>query len=236
MPNTTFRLVAERYRDSGTDRRWRKIIAIALVVITVAAAVTVFRRDVDWESRNNEARRLGLVADRNGNFNSARRHYENALANDPYDWETHFDLANILMKRLNDLEGALRHFLYTLAYAPEPAVIEAAERDVRILRLIRSGHLENPQDALNDLYMAAEARTSELFAHRLSVDLRDDSDAYWRGWTSRGRGTVTLMRISDSHDGFFDAYLELEFSDETSMSMHMKAPIRDIWRIRLSFP
>ncbi|MCC8108708.1 MAG: tetratricopeptide repeat protein, partial [Planctomycetes bacterium] len=106
MPNTTFRLVAERYRDSGTDRRWRKIIAIALVVITVAAAVTVFRRDVDWESRNNEARRLGLVADRNGNFNSARRHYENALANDPYDWETNFDLANILMKRLNDLEGA----------------------------------------------------------------------------------------------------------------------------------
>ncbi len=44
------------------------------------------------------------------------------------------------------------------------------------------------------------------------------------------------MTIVSGHDGFYDAALELNFPDLTSMSMHLRAPIRDIWRLDLSFP
>ncbi len=207
-----------------------------LVALTLAAAYLVFTRDVNWERRNRSARLEGLSAVHNGNYQAARDFYQIALANHPYDWRTHFDLANILAHRLNDQEGALRHYLYTLAYCPESTVLARARGEVEILRLVRSGELEDPNDALDDMFDTAEAGTRHLFERRLSLPVRVESEAYWRGWRMRERGRMTNLRIRARSENLYDAYVVVEYPDGTLMSMHFMAQPRDIWRVSLSFP
>lgn len=236
MSNTIYRLSSERYRAKSGDDPLRRWAALMLVLLCIVAAFLVFSRDVSWESRRREARALGLTAEHNGNYEAARRHFEAAVANHPYDWETHLSLANILNYRLNDPDNALRHYLYALAYAPEPSLLRDAQNEVDVLNLVRRGQIENPHDALDDIFAALEANAESLFYRRLSIVLRADAKAFWDGWKQRGRGTVSGVRIVSRHDGFYDAMVELDFPDETAMSVHLYCPLGDIWRLELSFP
>lgn len=236
MSNTEYRLISERYRAKGGGDPFRRWLALILVVVSISAAVLIFSRDTAWESRRKEARRLGLAAENGGRFPEARAHYETALVNHPYDWRTHLSLANLLNHRLNAPEDALRHYLYALAYAPEPALLAEAGKQVEILKLMRRGELENPHDAIEDMFLAMEAGAESIFYRRLSIILRHDAGAYWEGWRRRGRGTVTRMRIVGHRDGFYDALAELDFPDETSMSLHLYCPLKDIWRLEVGFP
>lgn len=236
MSNTIYRFTSDRYRKKGGDDPLRRWAALMLVLICVVAAFLIFTRDIAWEPRRREARGLGLTAEHNGNYAVARIQYETALANHPYDWETHLSLANLLNYRLNDQDNALRHYLYALAYSPEPSLLRDAQSEVEILKLIRRGEIENPYDAIDDIFSAVESNAETLFYRRLSIVLRRDAKAFWEGWRKRGRGTVSGVRIVSRHDGFFDAQIELDFPDATSMSIHLYSPLRDIWRVELSFP
>lgn len=235
MAITSIRRITDSSR-AGPNNPLRRWLAIALVVFSIGSAVWIFNRDVDWEVRRREARNQGLTAFNNGNMEEARRQFEMALINQPYDWETHFSLANVLNNHLGDSEGALRHFLYALAYAPDISELPNIEAKIAVLRMIHSGELENPLDALEDMFMAVEANSPNVFRRRLSPKLRDDFTAYWEAWRRRGRGMVTYYHVDSEHNGFYDAVLEMDFGDDTTMSMHFYCPVRDIWRLELSFP
>lgn len=232
MAHTTTRF--RRRRGAGNGVRFWFALALALGAGT--AAWTVLTRDVDWPTRNRDARAQGRTAENNGNYPLARARYETALANHPYDWETHLRLANLLNHRLNDQDDALRHYLYALAYSPDPAIVAETEAKIRILRLLRTGELEDPQNALEDMFVAAETDTENLFFRRLEAGLRPGRESYWNGWRERGRGVVAYSRVEAGREGMYDAVLELEFPDGTTMSLRLRCPLRDIWRLSLSFP
>lgn len=237
MHNTELRMISDRRRARrGPGAPLRRWLAVFLVLASIAAAYAILGRDVDWQSRNRTARKRGDTANHNGNYEAARAHYEAALANNPYDWETHLALADILAHKLNVPDSALRHYSFALAYSPEPSIVEGARQEVTILRLMRAGELENPYDAVVDMFRAMEEGTKELFTRRLSIGLRNETDAFWEAWKARGRGSISSMKIVSGHDGFYDAALELDFPDDTTLLMHFRCPLRDIWRLDLSFP
>lgn len=235
MAGTTLRFISERKQGEGRGRglRW---LALLLGVVAVVAAYLVFSRDVDWRTRNLDEKGLGETAYSNGNYMVARQHLLSAIANDPYDWEAHYQLASIMNRRLNDHEGALKHYLLALAYSPESSIVEPVRREISILRLIRSGELENPLEAIEDMFQCIESNARHTFMRRLELRLRRDGSAYWDGWRLRGRGKITGVTITSNHDGLYDAAIELQFPDQTSMLLHLQCPLRDIWRINLSFP
>jgi tetratricopeptide (TPR) repeat protein len=214
-------------------RRW---LALVLIVLSLGAAVWVFNRDIDWKVRGREARILGLAAENDGDFATARRCFEAAVANNPYDWESHLSLADLLYHRLNDNSGALRHYYYALAYAADPDLRERVDEKVAILGMLRTGALENPVDALEEMELSVAEGAGGPFQRRLAPRLRQELSAYRAAWEQRGRGTVVYRNITNLRNGFYDAVLELDYADGTSMSMHFLCPIRDIWRLELSFP
>jgi hypothetical protein len=236
MPSTSVRRRSDTEHIEKPGVALRRWLATGLFVFAMASAIAVWCRDVDWEKRQHEARAMGRTAETNGNYQRARQYYEAALANHPYDWESHFSLAKILNHHLNDQDDALRHYLYAMAYSPESAVVANARQETVILELVRSGEIENPLDAVEDMFMAVEAGAREAFALRLSPALRKSADIYWRAWKKRGRGTPVFSRVHNERDGFFDAVVELDFPDGTSMSMHLHCPYLDIWRLDVSFP
>lgn len=236
MSYTTMRRLDDSERLKGLSNPSRRWIALSLTALSLAAAYLLLSRDIDWEKRRREARALGVTAQTNANHLEARRYYEMALSNHPYDWETHLSLAVVLNHYLNDYDNALRHYLYALAYATDNSVIEQAQKEIEILKLIRSGELENPVHALEDMFSAVEANAGLSFRRRLSFELSGDFFAYWNAWGKRGRGTPVYCRIESRRDGFYDAMIELEFPDGTSMSMHLQSTRQDIWRLELSFP
>jgi tetratricopeptide (TPR) repeat protein len=235
MP-TTLRLISDRRRHRGSGNPVRRALALVLAVAVIAAAYFVFSRDIDWENRSRKARQQGLNAYYNGDFGLARKHYEAALADNPYDWMTHRSLANLLFRRLNEPEDALRHYLYSEAFSPELGVNEEVKGDVEIIRLVRSGELENPRDAIDEMFQSVDAGAIAAFMRRLSPNLREDRLAYWDGWNRRGRGVLTRMVIVSNNNGFYDAFVEMQFADGAAMSMHLICQLRDIWRVELSFP
>lgn len=233
MGNSTLRLNSDARRTQGPGSPFRRWLAVGLVLTAVAVAWFVFRRDVTWPARSRDAYRLGATAAHVGNFSLAREHFETALANHPYDWTVHHALANVLFHQLNDQDNALRHYLYTLAYSPDPAVDETVRAKIDVIRLMRAGELENPHDALEDMFLAVENDAEAAFRRRV---VADNGAPYWQAWKARGRGRVTNMRITSSHDGFYDSVLEIAFPDDTGMAMHFLCPLRDVWRLELSFP
>lgn len=236
VANVSTRRSNEPEDSMGIAPAARRGLALLLIATAVFAAYNVLSRDVDWETRGSEARQRGLTAEGNGNYELARRHYESALANHPYDWETHLFLAKVLNYHLNDYDAALRHYYRALAYSPDPSINEETQTAIDILRRIRSGELENPLDALEDMFFCVDAGTKRLFSRRLSIPLREELDAYWAAWNRRGPGKVTYCRVTAGRDGFYDAMVELDFDNDTSMSMRFMCPSKDIWRLELSFP
>lgn len=214
-------------------RRW---LAFFLVVASAGAAFWLLGRDIDWESRRREARRRGVEAEYNGNNELARRCYETALANNPYDWTTHLALARLLDRRLGDVTGALRHYLYTLAYTSDPSAEAEAREAVVILRMIRQGVLESPVHALEDMFLAVESGAEYAFSRRLGPGLREDLRVYWDAWNERGRGTVSYQVIDMIDEGHYDASLSVVFPNNVSMSMRLLCEKNDVWRLDLSFP
>lgn len=235
MGGTTVRFTSDRKRGPGRGG-WRRWLALLLGLLAVAGALTLFTRDVNWRARSHEAKRRAVGAYHNGNYEAARDAFIEALENNPYDWESHHRLAGLLNHRLNDPEGALRHYLYTMAYSPDSDIVEPTKREINILRLIRSGELENPVEAIEDMFQSVESNAPKAFMRRLEEQLRRDGDAYWHGWTQRGRGTVVWTKITSNHEGLYDAAVGITFPDETAMLLHMQCPLRDIWRVDLSFP
>lgn len=213
-----------------------RLLAMALVVVSATAAYVVLTRDVDWDRRSRAQRHLGDTAVVNGRFKEARVHYQEALADNPYDWRVHLALADILSHKLNAPVEALRHYLLTLAYSPTPSIQETVSSEVAILRLIHSGELENPFDAVEDMFQAVEQDAERLFTMRLSDELRGSSDVYWNAWTQRSRGGIADVQIVAGQDGMYDAAVELVFPDMTGLRLHLRCSLRDVWRMDLSFP
>ena len=235
MP-TTLRLISDHHRNKGPGDPVRQAAALALALGALAAAYLVFSRDIDWENRAEKARQQGVIAYYNDDFELTRKYYETALANNPYDWMTHRSLANLLFRRLNDPTAALRHYLYSQAFSPEPGVNAEVKEEVDIIRLMRSGELENPRDAIDEMFQSVEAGAVAAFMRRLSTNLREDRLTYWDGWLRRGRGIVTRVVITSNKNGFYDAFVEMQFADGAAMSMHLMCQLRDVWRLELSFP
>lgn len=237
MQTTEIRRKSERgrLRSLPGDRLWR-YAAIGLLILAVSAGWAVLSRDTGWELRSRAARAHGDTANRNGRYGDARLSYEAALRDDPYDWNTHLALADILAHKLNDPLSALRHYTYALAYSANPAIVDPARHEIAILGLLRSGELENPRDAAEDMFLAAGAAAKDAFAARLSPALAPHAEEFFEAWRTRGRGTVAGMRISSGADGFYDAALEVDFPGGTTMLMHLRAALRDVWRLDVSMP
>ena len=237
MANTEPRVMSDRKRiRSGQGDSLRRWLALFLLLTALVAAYAALSRDTKWEERSRASRLQGDTAYHNGNYQTARTLYETALADNPYDWETRLALANILAKNLNAPDDALKHYTLALAYSPEPSIVDDTQHQTAILHLLRSGELENPQDAIEDMFVAIETDAKHLFTRRLALSLRHETDKFWDAWKKRGRGAITNMTIINAHDGSYDASLELDFPDSTAMSLHLRSPLRDLWRLDLSFP
>ncbi|MCC8190803.1 MAG: hypothetical protein LIP77_09260 [Planctomycetes bacterium] len=219
-----------------TDGLLRPLAAVTALAAVICAAVFLFSRDVHWQRRQRAFSRQGRLAEDNGNYDIARHYYLMALANNPYDWQTHYTLATMLNHQVSDYQHAVRHYYYALAYASDPTVLDASRKEVELLQLVLSGELESPLDAMEDLFLAVEAGAPESFTARLSLRLRPDAAVYWQAWNRRGRGRVTHTHISGGRDGFFNARVDVDFPDGTSMSMHLLSPLHDLWRLDVSFP
>lgn len=215
------------------ERRWPVFL---LVAFTAVAALYVFTRDTHWERRNLEARARGLEAEYNGHYAAARGYFETALRNNPYDWETHLSLAENLRHRYNDIDQALRHYLFVLTYTPDPLVSAEVNQIVEVLKLMREGALENPADAVEDMFLAVEETSRVVFRQRLTKELIPDAALYYQGWLERGRGQIVFSAIQSLGEGNYDAMVEMAFEDGTSMSMLFHCRLHDIWRLKFSFP
>lgn len=224
--------VRRRFFGKHTRRR----LALAFLALSAVAAIWLLGRDTEWRTRQTEARAAGLIAQDNGDHAAAKVYFEAALANNPYDWESHLLLADLLNHRLNDNAGALRHYFYALAYGPGGDVGETALREVHILRLIQDGDLEDPEDAVEDMFRAVEAGAEDAFRQRLASAPRELGAHYWSAWSERGRGAVDRTHVHSGHDGFYVAVMELRFADGTVMSVQLRCSLRDIWRLELGFP
>jgi tetratricopeptide (TPR) repeat protein len=224
---------SNRRRRHGGLQFWA---ALVLALVAGTAAWLVFSCDIDWPARNRAARRLGLAAEDAGDFPRARAHYEAALADNPYDWNTRLSLANLLNHRLGVRDEALRQYLLALAYSPDHEIIPATEEEIRILRLIRSGELEDPSLAVDDIFAAAGTGAKWLFLRRLDPTLRAGGESYWEGWKRRGRGEIRYSHVASGHNGLYDAVLELAFPDGAVMAVRLRCPLRNTWRLSLSFP
>lgn len=212
---------------------WPAAIGVALLL---AAAILLFSRDIQWLSRARAARARAAAGALNGQIEVARDSYGEALNNDPYDWEDHLSLARILYHWLDDHENALRHYLYARAYCHDPAVGEEIDRAVAILSLMREGGLEDPGDALEDMFAAVEADSEFLFRQRLTGAPLRDSDLFWRAWRERGRGKVIYHSITPEPDGGYDAMIGIDYPDGVNMNLRLTSRRHDIWRLYLSFP
>lgn len=232
----TMRRTGDGGRVRGVGNPGRRWLALALIVLSMGAAGWIFNRDIDWDARRREARILGLEAANDGDFETARHRFEIAVANNPYDWESHLSLADILYHHLNDTPGALRHYYRVLAYNADFELDEEVGEKIAILTMLRTGALENPVDALTDMEISVEEGAKAAFQRRLAPRLRRELEAYWDSWEQRGKGKVVYRNITNLRNGFYDAVLELDYQDGTSMSMHFLCPVRDIWRLELSFP
>ncbi len=222
-----------RTKDAGRSvHAWAAVI---LLLSAIVLAAWLVGRDTDWEERSAAERESGLSTLANYRFPEAKVHFETALGINPYDWATHLSLAQVLSRHLNDNAGALKHYLLALAYAPEDADLKPLTDQVDILSLIRSGFMEDPTDAVEDMFMAVEAGVKSAFYRRLSPRLRGDFAAYWEAWNLRGRGKVVFRRIA-REGGDYDALLAIAFADQTTMSMHFHCIARESWRLDVSFP
>ncbi len=234
---TTIR--TRRFHGAANSRAW---LALAVACAAAAAAWLVFTRDVGWPVRARDARIRGRQAEAAANYAGARAFYEAALADNPYDADTHLRLARLLSRRLLDRAAAHREYLYALAYSPDPMIIPDVEAEMRILTLLQSGELEAPENAIADMTAAVEAGAEGLFRLRLDPSLYGGKDAgeagaaHFRAWRERGAGKIVYSRVETDGSGMYDAELELAFPDGSSMSMHFRCPLRSIWKLSLSFP
>ncbi len=224
--------VRMRKRDGGWSRR----IAVVLLLAAIGVAAWLYQRDTDWEERSRDHRSRGVAAMNNNQYLEARVHFEAALAANPFDWTAHQLLARVFGNFLHDNSGALRHYLYALAYAPESTDVKEMTDQVDVLYLIRAGFLESPADAIEDMFLAVEAGAKSAFFSRLSPRLRGDFAAYWDGWSRRGRGVVTYQRVWKEQSGLYDARVSVAFPDQTALSMHLLCSARDTWRLDVAFP
>lgn len=202
MAGITSRYISGRHHDKKRRESFRYWIALILSIVALSGGLIVLGRDVAWQSRSQDAVQLAKTAVENGKYDAARALYMSAIENNPYDYEAHQALADILNHRLNNHEGALRHYLYSLAYAPSITNSEIVRREISILRLIRAGELENPLDAIEEMFDCVEGNAKGAFLRRVEIRHRNESDAYWEGWKKRERGAITGMKITNNHEGF----------------------------------
>ncbi len=205
--------------------------AIVFTLCAAGAAWLVFTRDVDWPVRNREARLRGHAAEGGGDYVLARSWYEAALASHPYDWDTRLQLANLLNYRLFDREGALVQYLYALAYSPDPSIAAETEAKVRVIRLLRGGELEDPADALEDIFVAAETGAEDLFLSRFAEEATGtEGNDLWEAWRGRGRGRVQFSRVESGRDGVYVALLEVEYPGGEAAPVRMRCRVRELWK------
>ena len=234
MNEERFPSSVRRIEEHAIDTR--RAIALILLFSVCAMGVWLATRDFRWEQRAEEAKLRGTTARQNGAFKTASIHYQEVLANNPHDWEAHLALASLYDHRLDKPGEALKHYLYALAYSPEPSIAGEARSSVDIIRLRMAGDLENPADALDDMFMSVESGSRDLFRHRLGDSLRPDIDAFWNAWNARGRGSIIYSRIAVLGDNLYDAYIEISYQDGSEMSMHFVCVENDVWRLYASFP
>ncbi len=234
MMRSTTTLRNRRPREGAGDLRFRA--ALLLVLCAAAAGWLVLSRDVGWPARRRTARARALAAESARDYPLARSHYEAALAADPFDWETRLGLANLLNHRLRVRDAALRHYLLALAYSPDSFVADETEAEIDVIRLLAEGGLEDPADALEDMFLAVEAGAKAQFAGRLDIWLLEGGDRVWDVWRGRGRGEIVFSRIESGGRGMYGATVELAFADGTSVSLLLRCPLRNIWRLSASFP
>ncbi len=220
-------------RSRGVLELLRFYAAIIFALAAIAAACFVFTRDIGWPARSREARRRAHAAEADGDYLRARSAYEAALSGNPYDWETSLELANLLNHRLGLRADALRHYLRALAYSPDPSIIPETEAKIRILRLLRAGELEDPRDALEDMFTAAESGAKALFLRRLDRESRLEGEQRFREWRGRERGRTVLGRIEEDRNGRYEAMLDVHYPDGTEMPVRMRCLPRDVWRVIL---
>ncbi|MCL2000037.1 MAG: hypothetical protein FWG74_01265 [Planctomycetes bacterium] len=220
-------------RKSGRSRK----IALFLLLATISLALWFFRRDTGRETEKWAVAAGAMTAldDRRSNFSETRNHLEAALAVNYQDWRTHHALAGVLSHFLSDNTGALKHYLYALAYAPEYADVGEITEQTDILQLIRAGLLENPAHAVEDMFLAVEAGTKNLFFDRLSLRLQEAFAACWDGWSKRGRGTVVWQSVIKEQSGAYGARLSVAFPDDRILSVRLRCSIRDRWLLDASF-
>lgn len=213
--------------------RW---IPPVLAAAALVAGTWMSSRNTDWEADNREERRLGLAAELDSQPLIAEKHFLAALRHNKYDWETHLSLATIEHHWNGNFDHALSHYLLALAYCPEPGQNEELSRQIALVTLLRDGALENPYDALTDMFAAVEEDSLHLFRQRLVPTLETDFEEYWDAWRKRGRGKPFYQYITPLPDGSYDAAVEVTYPDRSNLLIRLSCHRHDIWRLALSFP
>jgi hypothetical protein len=225
------------FREAVLGRLWtRREAAYLLPGLTASLLLLLSFLDLDWERRSIAARIAARLAEDRGVYASAAILYRAALADQPYDWESRLALADIQYRHDRDTSPVLGNYLIALAGTPEEYARADTAGKMRILRLFRSGALEDPADAVDDMFLAVEAGARRAFIRRLAPELLADAGAYWKGWRERGRGRMVSRRIFENGDGSYDAIVELAFLDGSQMSVRLAGTESGAWRLAYGFP
>ena len=140
MGKTYPRLIAlwRLFRESVPGRiQAERTAACLLPALAAGLALLLASLDLDWERRNGEASAAALMAEERGEYAVAARLYQDALADQPYDWKSRLALADLQFRHERDCSPALGNYLIALAGSPVEKAGADTARKMRILHLFR---------------------------------------------------------------------------------------------------
>ncbi len=154
--------------------------------------------DLDWEDRAQRLFLKGVQKDNLGDWQSAKRFYQDALVANPYHPLANRNLAWILdTQEFNNFLAVIYYdrYLDLVPANSQDRELQKFRQRSQALHEICDGKLEDPADAIRDLLWAVRDNAPEFFQDRLHpnllVSLSDQSrtwQQYLREWHDNLRG------------------------------------------------
>ncbi|MDR3212077.1 MAG: hypothetical protein LBU79_09205 [Planctomycetota bacterium] len=216
--------------------RQRNNLGLLLLLASVLLAIFVLTQDVNWQNDHNDCLSAAIQAAGEGSYDEALTFFQAALGFNPYSPEAHLGLGIILDHNFGDNIGALRHYQAALRENPLLPDHQKAIFALPVLEAIISCRIEDPQDAIEDMWLAVTENMPLLFRSRLGPDALAQAEVYWQAWRERGRGKLVRRRVRLSEGHPYEVVLSYSFPNGEIKSLRFACQEGEPWRLDLAFP
>ncbi len=227
---------ANEFRQIPARAQTKALAAVGMLIVCLLLLSWIATRDLQWKRKHDAAMEHGTWAANADDFQAARDYYLQALIFNPYSPEAHYRIAEIYGSFFGENEEALKHYAAALDFAPKQQRAVEAANAIAVLEMIMAGILEDPVDAVEDMYIAASQQSLASFSNRLDPTLPGNAGAYMKAWSERGKGVLRHRRIRQRSDDEFDAVLSFSYANGDRMSMHFTCQPGQPWKLDASFP